>query len=61
MVVLNFVFNNCSRALRVECVLNPDRNVFDSDRVDGGRVYYFSPEITKFHRLNIAKFVNGIG
>ena len=61
MVVLYLVFNNCPRTLRVKCIFYPDGNILNSYRIDGGRIYHFGTEITKFHGLYIAKLINSIG
>ena len=47
--------------VRIEGILNLDGNILDADGIDGRWIDDFCTEVTKFHRLYVTEFVDGIG
>ena len=47
--------------LGIESVLDPDRDILDTDRVYRRGIDDLRTEVTKLHRLDIRKLIDGIG
>ena len=55
------LFDHRSLGIRVESILNQDRYVFVTYRIDGRRIHHFCTEITKFGSLYISQLADSIG
>ena len=58
--MFNFLLDNGTWSFRIECILNQDRNISMTSRIDGWRINYLCTEVTKFHRFYIAQFIDDI-
>ena len=52
---------NSSLALRIECILNQNRNILMTYRINSRRINHLRSKVTKLHRFHIAQLINGIG
>lgn len=59
--VVYVLFDLRSLGIRVESILNQDRYVFVTYRIDGRRIHHFCTEITKFGSLYISQLADSIG
>ena len=56
----NFLFDNRSHSIRVECILYYNRNILVTYGIDSRRINHLCTEVTKFGRFYITQFRNGI-
>ena len=58
---IHFLLYDSSLALRIECILNQNRNILMTYRIHSRRINHLRSKVTKLHRFHIAQLINGIG
>ena len=54
------LFDHRSPGIRVESILNQDRYVFVTYRIDGRRIHHLRTEVAKLHRFDVAQLLDGV-
>ena len=60
MIVDDLIFDDRSRCIGIESILDADRDVLDTDRIDGRRIDDLRSKVAELHRLDVAQFVDGV-